>query len=47
MTSGLLALMRQDHDQARYALGCIANPDWTNMTADMARDEARKAMGDE
>lgn len=31
-------------DQLAYALGCIANPDWSNMTAEDARELAQKTL---
>jgi hypothetical protein len=30
-----------------YALGCIANEDWDDMTAELARDTARAALTQE
>lgn len=33
-----------DDSKATYALACIANPDWSNMTAEDARELAQKTL---
>lgn len=45
----MLALIKtqaREIEQLSYALGCIANEDWKDMTVGSARDLARAALGD-
>lgn len=42
-----IARLREQVADLAYTLGCIANEDWANMTADDARREARAALNGE